>query len=60
MSFSSCFRKASSSKLGGATPVESVADVGAGAGAVAGSAALGLEKSSRTSAIVSMDGEGRE
>lgn len=49
MSFSSCFRKASSSKSGGATPAEvSGADTGAGAGW----AALGLEKSSRTSGIV--------
>lgn len=52
MSCSSCLRKASSSKSGGATPVE-------GSGFVvvegAGGAGLGLLKSSRTSVGVSVN-----
>lgn len=55
MSCSSCLRKASSSKSGGATPVEGSRVVAEGAGGFAGGAGLGLLKSSRTSVGVSVN-----
>ena len=50
MSFSSCLRKASSSKSGGAMPVAGSDCVVVAVAAGAGAGGLGFEKSSRTSA----------